>query len=133
MGKKSVRTIECKHRKSLFNFLHLLCLFGPLLFFIPYGYITGETTEKVTMSFTIVISIFLLIISLISDIKHRTGLHKTMMWTLIIGIIVALNSIKVFIAIMAATSILDELVFIRLRDHYAFLTKTNKEMDRRDE
>lgn len=130
---QSSRTKECKRKKKLFNFLHFLCLFGPLLYFIPYGYITGETVEKIAMSFTIIASIILLMIGVIISETHRAGLHRCVMWLLIAGVLFSLQQIKCFIWLMAITSILDELIFVRLRDHYKAALISNKEIDRRQQ
>ena len=127
----SERTKQCRNRKNLFGFLHFLCLFGPLLYFVPYGYITGETVEKIAMSFTIIISVILAAISMIVSVTARAGLHRCVMWTLIAGVLFCLQEIQVFIWIMAITSILDELVFTKVRDHYKAALISNKEIDRR--
>ena len=127
----SKRTLQCKNRKNFFTFLHLLCLFGPLLYFIPYGYITGDITQKITLSLTIVVSIILAFISMLVGLKERAGLHRTILWFLIAGILFCLQSVKTFIWIMCITSILDELVFVKVKDHYKAALISNKEIDRR--
>ena len=129
--KVSERTKQCQRRKHLFAFLHFLCMFGPLLYFIPLGYATGETTTKVTMSLTIVISIVLAFISLVVDVRSKQGLHKSIMWVLIAGVLFALQEVKVFIWIMCITSVLDELVFVKLKDYYKACLISNREIDRR--
>lgn len=131
MGPLSERTKQCKFRKNLFTVLHFLCLFGPLLYFVPYGYITGETVERICMSFTIILSLILCIISIIVSSTARAGLHKCIMWTLIAGVLFCLQRIQAFIWIMCITSILDELVFNKLSDHYKTALISNKELDRR--
>ena len=127
----SERTKQCRGRKNLFSILHFLCLFGPLLYFVPYGYITGETVEKIGMSFTIIISIVLAVISIVVSVTARAGLHRCIMWTLIAGVLFCLQEIQVFIWIMCITSILDELVFTKVRDYYKSALISNKEIDRR--
>ena len=127
----SNRTKQCKRRKSFFSFLHFLCLFGPLLYFIPYGYITGETVEKIGLSFTIILSIVLAVISIIVSVTARAGLHRCMMWSLIAGVLFCLKEIQVFIWIMCITSIVDELIFVKLKDYYKQALISNKEIDRR--
>lgn len=127
----SERTKQCRSRKNLFGLLHFLCLFGPLLYFVPYGYVTGETVEKVAMSFTIIVSIVLAVISMIVNVTARAGLHRCIMWTLISGVLFCLQEIQTFIWIMAITSILDELVFTKIRDHYKTALISNREIDRR--
>lgn len=133
MGKKYVsdRTKQCKRMKNIFGLLHFLCLFGPLLYFIPYGYITGETVEKIGMSFTIILSVVLAVISILVSVTARAGLHRCIMWTLIAGVLFCLQEIQVFIWIMAITSILDELVFTKVKDHYKTALISNREIDRR--
>lgn len=127
----SERTKQCKNRKNLFGLLHFLCLFGPLLYFVPYGYITGETVEKIAMSFTIIISVVLAVISVVVSVTARAGLHRCIMWTLIAGVLFCLQEIQTFIWIMAITSILDELIFTKVRDYYKAALISNKEIDRR--
>lgn len=127
----SSRTKQCKRRKFFFSFLHFLCLFGPLLYFIPYGYITGETVEKIGLSFTIILSAVLSVISILVSVTARAGLHRCIMWSLIAGVLFCLQEIQVFIWIMCATSIIDELIFVKLKDYYRQALISNKELDRR--
>lgn len=132
MGKYvSDRTKQCRTLTTVFGLLHFLCLFGPLLYFIPYGYITGETVSKIGMSFTVILSVVLAVISLLFSVTARAGLHRCIMWILISGVLFCLKEIQVFIWIMAITSILDELVFTKIRDHYKAALISNKEIDRR--
>ena len=132
MGKYvSDRTKQCKILSTIFGVLHFLCLFGPLLYFIPYGYITGETVSKIGMSFTIILSVILAVISILVSVTARAGLHRCIMWVLISGVLFCLKEIQVFIWIMCITSILDELVFTKVREHYKAALISNKEIDRR--
>lgn len=127
----SKRTKQCRNRKNLFGLLHFLCLFGPLLYFVPYGFITGETVQKIAMGFSVIVSLILAVFTIITDIKHRAGLHRTIVWILISAVLFCLQEIKVFIWIMAVTSIIDELIFTKLRDYYKTALISNKEIDRR--
>lgn len=127
----SDRTKYCKIMKNLFGLFHFLCLFGPLLYFIPYGYLTGDNVEKIGMSFTIILSVILAVISIIVSTTARAGLHRCIMWVLIAGVLFCLNEIQIFIWIMAITSILDELIFTKIKDHYKSALIANKEIDRR--
>lgn len=127
----SDRTKQCKILSTIFGVLHFLCLFGPLLYFVPYGYATGAVVEKIAMSFTIIASVILALISILVSVTARAGLHRCIMWILITGVLFCLKDIQVFIWIMAVTSILDELVFTKIRDHYKAALISNKEIDRR--
>ena len=127
----SERTKQCKRRKIIFSILHFLCLFGPFMYFIPYGYATGEMGEKIVMSFSVVTALILALISVITDVKHRAGMHRIMLWGLIVGVLFCLQQVKTFIYIMAFTSIVDEMIFVRIKDYYKAAEIANKEMDRR--
>ena len=128
---KSERTKQCQRRKTLFSVLHFLCLFGPLLYFIPYAYYTGEIVQKIALSFTLIVSVILCVISIVIAATHRAGLHRTILWLLMIGVLFCLQEIKSFIYLMAITSIIDEMVFVKVRDHYKAALISNKEIDRR--
>lgn len=127
----SDRTKQCKILTTIFGVLHFLCLFGPLLYFVPYGYATGAVVEKIALSFTVIASVILALISVLVSVTARAGLHRCIMWILITGILFTLQEIQVFIWIMAVTSILDELVFTKIRDHYKAALISNREIDRR--
>ena len=128
---RSERTKQCIRREILFTTLHILCLFGPFLYFIPYGYINGEMVSKISMSFSLVVSLILAMFSLIIDMKHRAGIHRVMLWLLIAGVLFCLDEAKTFIWIMTITSIIDELLFVRLKDYYKMAKISNKEIDKR--
>lgn len=127
----SDRTIHCRKMKNFFGFLHFLCIFGPLFFYIPYGFVTGEPAEKIGLSFTLLATVFLILINIIVDQEHRAGLHKTIMWVLIIGVLFVLEDIKPFIYVMATTSIIDELIITKIKDYYKTALISNKEIDKR--
>lgn len=127
----SARTKQCRTLKNIFGLLHFLCLFGPLLYFIPYGYITGENVQKVALSLTVVVSIVLAVISLVVSVPAKAGLHRCVMWFLIAGVLFCLKEVQIFIWIMCITSVLDELIFTKLRDYYKAALISNKEIDRR--
>ena len=127
----SERTKTCNRRKWLFRVLHWLCLFGPLLYFIPYAFITGEVVDKVCLSMVTIVSITLAVIHIFVSREAR-GMSKAIFWLLIAGWLFCLTEVKTFIWIMCITSLFDELIFVRLKDRYAELTRTNKEIDRRN-
>lgn len=128
---KSERTKQCKRLSILFLVLHILCLFGPLLYFIPYAYIVGEVGRKLALSLFLIVALCLSVVAIISDAKTRGGFAKSIMWILVIGISICLQEVKVFVYIMAIVSIIDELVIVRLRAKYKNAYASNKEIDRR--
>ena len=66
----SDRTKQCKILTTIFGVLHFLCLFGPLLYFVPYGYATGAVVEKIAMSFTVSCCDTLACINLTASLKR---------------------------------------------------------------
>ena len=128
---KSERTKQCKRLSILFLVLHILCLFGPLLYFIPYAYVVGEVGRKLALSLFLIVALCLSVVAIISDAKTRGGLAKSIMWILVIGISICLQEVKVFVYIMAIVSVIDELVIVRLRAKYKDAYAANKEIDRR--
>ena len=131
MATPSKRTKQCRGLKIFFTILHFLCLFGPFLYFIPYGFIVGETVSKVVLGLTTAISLALAGISLVVDQTAKAGLQRSVLWTLIAGVLFCLSSVKTFIWIMAGTSILDELLFVKLKNYYTTALISSKELDRR--
>lgn len=127
----SKRTKKFKTLSVIFTIIHILCLIGPFLYFLPAAFIMGEVVSKVVLGLSTVTSIILAAISFMISVNHRAGLHRGIMWFLILGILTCLSNIKPFICIMATTSICDELVFTRLRDSFSSKAKINKEIDLR--
>lgn len=130
--KLSERTKSCRARKWIFNILHFFALFGPFLYFIPYCFVVGDVTSKVVVAFAVIAALILAGIALIMDVKHRAGLHKSAFWGLIAACAYVLESVTPFVMVMAVVSIVDELVFVKLKDHYAAAQQMNLEIDRRN-
>ena len=129
----SKRTKQCRCLKWLFLSLHVAVLVGPMLFFIPYAFSVGKVGEKVGLTMSTLVSLILLVFSIVSDVKHRMKLHKAILWILIGGIILCLESIdvRVFVWVMVIASIIDELVFCPIYEHYKDALLANIEIDRR--
>lgn len=128
---KTKRTTQCRKRSILFSILHFLLFVGPLLIFVPYAFIVGEVVSKVALGLTGITALILLVFSLLVGVKNRAGLHRSIVWLLIAGIMFCLKNIQSFIWIMAATTIVDELFITRLKDKYKTAYNTNLEIDRR--
>lgn len=132
--KESQFTKKSKTKKTVLGILHFLLVFGPLLFFFPYGFIIGTITTKLTMGLSVVISMVLAAISALVDVKHRAGLHKSIMWIFISAIMLvlsALSQIRAFIFIMAGTCLIDELFVCPAHEKARAQLITNREMDKR--
>lgn len=129
----SNRTKQCRRLKWLFTIIHIVLLAGPFCFFIPYASTVGSAGEQIGLTLTTVVSLILLIFSIITDVKHRAGLHKAMLWLSIGGVILCLESIdiKVFTWVMVFASILDEILICPLTEHYKTALLSNVEIDKR--
>ena len=130
----SNRTEKLKKLKNLFTLLHLLCVIGPFIYFIPYAFITGEMISKLSVSLTTILCLVLGAISLIVDEVHRKGLHKTILWLMLLSIALALsNEVKTFIIVMSCVSIVDEMILQPIQASCKRKYLVNKEMDIRYE
>lgn len=129
---RSERTNQCFIAKVIFTILHFLALFGPFLYFIPYCFATSGVGTQIGIGFAMVVAIILCVIALLIDQKHRQGLHKSSFWVLTAAVAYALESVTPFVFLMAGVSLIDELLFVRLKDHYSTALLANKEIDRRN-
>lgn len=129
--KKSARTLQCRNVVSWMNVLHFLCLFGPLLYYIPHAFVCGEPGQKLCLSLLSIVALCLGLLMIIIDASKRAGFAKTIMWILVLGIAICLEQAKIFICIMAVVAIIDELIIVRIRDKYKTALAANKEIDRR--
>lgn len=127
----SKRTKQLNILVIILGVLHFLAAAGALLYFVPYAFITAEVGSKIVLSLTLVLSLILGAISLIVDVAHRGGLHRSMLWSAIIGVMYCLPTISTFIWIMAIASIVDELIICPLKEKAKIALTANREMDKR--
>ena len=131
---RSERTNKLKRKKRLVSLLHFLCMFGPLIYFVSSAYLSGTTTtvDKVTLTLSMVVGAVLAIISLMLDIKYKAGLHKTILYVVLLALVAVLTEqVKTIIVILAITGIIDELVLSPLHNRFVRLCEINVEIDRR--
>ena len=135
--KMSNTSKQYKKKKNLFNILHLLCLFGPLFYYLPYAIHTVTKSNNVinttTLGLCACTCIILFIINLLSEAKHRAGLHKSIFWVMLTGVVICLEQmgqVKSFIYVMCITSVLDEIIFSKLKDYYKEKYMINREIDK---
>ena len=125
------RTKKIRLITVILGFLHFILAFGILAYFGISAFVTAEVTSKVVLGLSTGISLILGLISLILDTKHKAGIHRSIMWMLIIGVIHCLESIAPFIWTMAIASILDECIITPAYEHYKTALLANREMDKR--
>lgn len=128
---KSARTKQCKRLSTILTILHILCLFGPFLYFIPHAFAIGTAGRKLALSMFLVIAVCLSVFSIITSAKTRGGLAKSVMWLFVLGITLCLNEVKGFIYLMSIIAIIDELIITKLLDKYKTAYLANREIDRR--
>lgn len=126
----SKRTKKAAAACIILGILHALCLLGPFLYYLPAAFIAGEIVEKISLGLTTILCIVLALISLVVDASHKAGLHKSIVWVLILAITLSFAHIRPFIYIMAGVSILDELILVPLKEHFRAIKITNKEIDK---
>lgn len=125
------RTKKLRTIKIILGILHFLCLFGVLAAFGIPAFITAEVGSKAILGVCGMVTIMLGLVSTVVSVKHKAGLHRSMMWALIIGVMKCLNSIAPFVWTMALASILDECLISPAYENYKTALLANREMDKR--
>lgn len=127
----SERTKKCRAMTVIMSILHFLCLFGPLLGYLGYAFAIGTEVTKVSLGIVAVAAVILIVAALLFDQVHRQGLYKTAFWSVIGILILFLKYATPFVLTLSIVSIIDELVIVRVRDHYKAALLANKEIDKR--
>lgn len=118
-----------KKYKSLmwtFKVLALICTFAPLIAFLIYGFVTGDTTTKVSMSLLSLAGIALAVVNIIFKYSFRTAIYL-----ILLAIGLALENIQTALVTLLVASALDEFVFTPLAKHFKGQYMINKEIDKR--
>ena len=119
-------TKKYKTRKTIFSILSILCLIGPLLFFIIQGFAGAAVVGKLVLSLTSLGAIILAGISVLFKYHLRSPIFLCLM-----GLWVALESLLPAIICISIAVILDEFIFSPLKAKYKQLYIINKEIDKR--
>lgn len=126
------RTKSCRRKKIVFGFFHFLALFAPFVYFIPQVYICGTVVNKATFTLAAASGLIIGLLGLFLEATHKAGFQKSMACCIMLGLAFYLPAVQPLLIGYSICSILDELIFIRLYEHYAELLRTNKEIDRRN-
>ena len=125
----SIYTKKSRRMLWLFRILDWLCLFAPVITYVIIALASEGTLtyQKIAVVGTVMISLILTIFNLLAQKKLRCPI-----WILLIGLFVAMRDyLMPLIIILAATSILDDLVFTPIIHYYQTLTISNKAIDKR--
>lgn len=124
----SQKTRKCWHLKNLFWFLSFICSFGILLYAIVYGFATGSTASRYSLTLASIVCILMTLISILLKYHWRCPLVL-----MAIALYFIIDKIGAFLICLAIGIILDELLFTPLYKHYKAKTLINKEIDARIE
>lgn len=120
-------TKHYKHASRLCTLLSVILTVGPLLYFIVASFIQSDLAhEKLCLSMTILVTLFLTGIGLINKVAYKSKL-----WIVLIGVYLCLDSIMLPLILIASGQIVDELILSPLKKHYKQLYVINKEIDKR--
>lgn len=122
-------TKACRRKLWFFRILDWICLAAPLIAYVAVALSSGEVlvAQKVAVVSTAMIAIILTALNVISQKKLRCPI-----WIVLIGLYVAIRDyLMPLILILAATSILDDLVFTPVISYYRTKLISNKAMDER--
>lgn len=106
--------------------LSILLTIGPLLFYIVMGFTISEPVKKIILSLTAISAILLTAINVVFKLHIRSSIYLLML-----GIHVCISNITGLIIMMAATTLLDEVVATPLCKYYREKYAINKEIDKR--
>lgn len=119
-------TKKYKEKYRLFSLMSILLTAGPLIVYFFLGFSVSEPVKRVVLSMTAVSAILLTLVNLTFKIHLRSAIYLLML-----GIHVCISNITSLIIIMAATTLLDELVATPLAKYYKQKFVINKEIDAR--
>lgn len=128
MAKKPKSDITKKYTtlSRLFGILSLIVTIVPILVYVGIGFANGDISQKVTLGFTFMIAIILLLVNIIFKFHIRSVL-----WILVLGIYFCLKDILPLLLILAIGTILDEFILSPLHKSFKSKAKINREIDKR--
>ena len=127
----SAFTKSCRRKLWLFRVLDWFCLGLPLIIYVIVALCNDgiSVSRKVAVVSTLMIAFVLTIVNLFIQNKLRCSI-----WIVLIGLYVAIREyLMPLIIILAATSILDDLIFTPLISYYKTKTISSHTIDQREE
>lgn len=120
-------TAKYKKLRNLFFILSAASVGGPLLYYAIFGFATGSTVEKFTLTMFSTAALIVVFANFALKIHLRSAV-----WMMILGIYVCLDNITNLLIIMALCTLADELIFTPLYRKFKTLYVINKEIDKRN-
>lgn len=117
-----------KYRKGYWitTVLSWSLVLGPLIGYVIYGFITGQTVQKFSLGVTTMAALALTGFSIIFK-KHI----RSTIFIVLLGIYIALREITILLIILSICTILDEFVITPLQKSYREKLVINSQIDRR--
>lgn len=106
--------------------LSILMTVGPLMYYMILGFSVSEPTKKVVLSLTAISAIMLTAINVVFKLHMRSTI-----FILMLGIHCCIDNITTLILIMAAATLIDEIVLMPMCRYCKSKYSINKEIDKR--
>jgi hypothetical protein len=116
---------KAKLLRNMYGFASFLCNVGLIIYFIIYGYATGGTATKYTMTMAAMAGIVLSVVSAVFKKHWRTPLVL-----ICAGLYFVVNSYMSVLITLAVAIMLDELIFSPLHQHYKLKYTIDREIVR---
>lgn len=116
---------KAKILRNMYGFASFLCNVGLIIYFIVYGYATGGTTTKYTMTMAAMAGITLSIVSAVLKKHWRTPLVL-----ICAGLYFVVDKYMAVLITLAVAIMLDELIFSPLYQHYKLKYTIDREIVR---
>ena len=126
MAEMSEVTKKYKTQYTIAKILSILLNVGPLLFYGILGFSVAEPVKRVVLSLTAIGAIIFTLISVAFKLHIRSTI-----FLLMLGIHCCIDNITGLIIVMAATTLLDELVTTPMCKYCKNKYSINREIDKR--
>ena len=126
MAEMSEVTKKYKTQYTIAKILSILLNVGPLIYYGILGFSVAEPVKRVVLSLTAIGAIIFTLISVAFKLHIRST-----MFLLMLGIHCCIDNITDLIIVMAATTLLDELVTTPMCKYCKSKYSINKEIDKR--
>ena len=126
MAEMSDITKNYKTKYMILKALSIAMTVGPLVFYLIMGFSMAEPAKKIILSFSAISAIMMTLVSIVFKCHIRSTI-----FILMLGIHACISNITTLIIIMAATTLIDELLLTPLCRKYNSKYTINKEIDAR--
>lgn len=119
-------TKQYKTKYTICKLMSIVITLSPLIYYLIVGMSIGEPTKRVILAFSAVAAMVLTFVSLAFKFRIRSTI-----FILMLGIHCCIDNITTLIMVMAATTLIDELLLTPLCKHFREKYSINKEIDKR--